>query len=263
MRNCLIMGFGRSGTSLMGGILHEAGYFMGENLYPPRHSNPKGFFECEAINGINEKILMPYDYCHRTEDYPKWEKTYSPYRPGEGHRWISYIPSDTHIVSHDQSISESIKSMVGMKRFAYKDPRFNYTLDVWMPLLPEDTVCICMFRDPSETVESVLTECASADYLSDFAIHRELTEELWYNSYQHLLKKVKKYPERTFLFVHYNQLISGERMEHLYSTLQFQIDSHFVEPSLYRSRMRYPTPIKIREVYRELCDLAKVDAFMQ
>ena len=30
MRNCLILGSGRSGTSMIGGILHQAGYFVGD-----------------------------------------------------------------------------------------------------------------------------------------------------------------------------------------------------------------------------------------
>ncbi|NIM13858.1 MAG: sulfotransferase family protein, partial [Candidatus Aminicenantes bacterium] len=55
MKNCLILGSGRSGTSMIAGILHKAGYFMGDNLYPPRSANPKGFFENWEINEINEK----------------------------------------------------------------------------------------------------------------------------------------------------------------------------------------------------------------
>ena len=61
MKNCIILGSGRSGTSMLGGILHNAGYFMGDNLYPPSISNPKGFFENPRINRINELILSKYD----------------------------------------------------------------------------------------------------------------------------------------------------------------------------------------------------------
>ena len=50
VKNCLILGSGRSGTSMIAGILHKAGYFMGDNLYPPRSANPKGFFENWEIN---------------------------------------------------------------------------------------------------------------------------------------------------------------------------------------------------------------------
>jgi hypothetical protein len=44
-RNCLILGSGRSGTSLAAGILAQAGYFMGDELWPVNIGNPKGQFE--------------------------------------------------------------------------------------------------------------------------------------------------------------------------------------------------------------------------
>ncbi|RME58681.1 sulfotransferase family protein, partial [Candidatus Parcubacteria bacterium] len=57
MRNVLILGSGRSGTSMVAGTLAKAGYFMGTQFVPPRESNPKGFFEDHEINDINEAIL--------------------------------------------------------------------------------------------------------------------------------------------------------------------------------------------------------------
>ena len=44
-RNCLILGSGRSGTSMAAGILARAGYFMGAELWPADIGNPKGYFE--------------------------------------------------------------------------------------------------------------------------------------------------------------------------------------------------------------------------
>jgi hypothetical protein len=60
MRNCIILGSGRCGTSMAAGCLAKAGYFMGEQLLPPRSANPKGLFEDEEINDINEQILAAY-----------------------------------------------------------------------------------------------------------------------------------------------------------------------------------------------------------
>lgn len=59
MRNVLITGCGRSGTGLMAGCLKKAEYFMGNNLYGKNDANPKGFFEDESINKINEDLLEP------------------------------------------------------------------------------------------------------------------------------------------------------------------------------------------------------------
>jgi hypothetical protein len=56
-RNLFILGSGRSGTSMVAGLFRNAGYFMGDKLHEPRHSNPLGFFEDAAVNNINESIL--------------------------------------------------------------------------------------------------------------------------------------------------------------------------------------------------------------
>jgi hypothetical protein len=256
MKNSLILGFGRSGTSLMGGILHQAGYYMGDGLYPPRHSNPKGFFECAFINGINERILRYYDYNLLNDTYPDLGKVYSPFCPGEGHRWLTYIATDIQVKSNDRSIPEDILRAVSIPNFAYKDPRFNYTLDVWLPFFKEDVVFLCMFRDPAETVESVITECATAEYLCDFAITHQLAEELWYNSYTRLLQKFNQISSRKFIFIHYEQLLSGSILDKIADFLCIKINDRFVEKTLYRTKTKYQVSVKTREVYERLCSLA-------
>jgi len=253
------MGFGRSGTSLMGGILHQMGFYMGENLYPPRDSNPRGFFECDFINGINERILKPYDYNLSNKINPEPQKLHSPFSPGEGHRWLAYITRETIVDSTDSEVLQDIRKATSIKNFAYKDPRFNYTLDVWMPYLKEDVVFICMFRNPAETVESVVTECATAEYLTNFSITHHLTERLWLNSYSHLLLKVKPGFSSRFVFIHYHQLLSGSIMEKLSNLFMTKIDNQFVEKKLNRTRTKYQVMTETDEVYEHLCNLAQFD----
>ena len=57
MKNVIILGSGRSGTSMVAGTLAKAGYYMGEQLLPANKANPKGFFEDIEVNAINEDIL--------------------------------------------------------------------------------------------------------------------------------------------------------------------------------------------------------------
>ena len=52
-----VLGCGRSGTSLVAGLFRNAGFHMGDNLYRPRPSNPKGFFEDVAVNGLNDDLI--------------------------------------------------------------------------------------------------------------------------------------------------------------------------------------------------------------
>ncbi len=263
MRNCLIMGFGRSGTSLMGGILHEAGYYMGEELYPPRHSNPKGFFENAMINGINERILKRYDYSLqgygiRDMGYgmPDPGKKWSPFIPGEGHRWLSYIPPDTNIKNDDPEILKDIREVLSPKGFAYKDPRFNYTLDIWEPLLDKGTLFLCIFREPGITIESVIKECETAEYLSEFSIDGELAETLWCNSYLHLLKKSEQMGPERFIFIHYEQLLSGDILQHISNRLKVTLKSDFVSNELSRVKTSRQVSGSTQQIYRKFCDLA-------
>jgi len=256
VKTCLVMGFGRSGTSLMSGILHDAGYFMGNDLYSPRHSNPKGFFENALINGINERILEEYDYCLRFEDFPVLSKKWSPYKPGEGHRWLSYIPEGVEITNTNPAIEEQIKEVLSHPDFAFKDPRFNYTLPVWEPFLPVDTLFLCLVREPGITIQSVLKECETAEYLFDFAITAELAEKLWTNSYLHLLKQTEKIDPDRFIFIHYRQLLSGKILQFLSEILQVKVDGRFISPELNRVREGLKVSGSTSKLYHRLCDLA-------
>ena len=135
MKNCLVLGFGRSGTSLMGGLLYHAGYFLGNHLHPARATNPKGFFEDVVINRINELILENFDNSIIRPDYPRYSKPYSPYSPGHGHRWLSLIKPGTLISCNNKEIIKQIIDAIDFKQpLAFKDPRFNYTLPVWQQL---------------------------------------------------------------------------------------------------------------------------------
>ena len=257
MNHCLIMGFGRSGTSLMGGILHHSGYFLGDNLYPPRESNPLGFFENDTINGINEAILAAYDQVRREssgkdpDDLPR-----SPFNPGYGQRWLSYIEPGLAIECADADIVSRIRSVVAAPGFAYKDPRFNYTLPVWDPLLPGGCVKICMFRHPDVTVESVIRDCATAPYLQGFEISREMIYLLWENSYRRVLGYQQSGFGVGLIFVHYEQLLTREKLPFISSRLGKGLDDSFITPELSRSKPNSVTPAGAAEVYRELCHLA-------
>ncbi len=57
-RRCaLVLGSHRSGTSVLSRALFAAGVFLGESLYGPRFDNPKGFFEDQITNQLDESLL--------------------------------------------------------------------------------------------------------------------------------------------------------------------------------------------------------------
>jgi hypothetical protein len=256
MKNCLIMGFGRSGTSMIGGILHTAGYFMGHDLFPPHRSNPLGYFENDTINAINENILKKYDYSALNTYYPKFQEPFTSFNPTYGQRWLSYISPETEITNSDPSIAESIQQVTSEPVFAYKDPRFNYTLHIWNKYLRNDTVFICMFRQPEITVESILTDCKHADYLRKFYINSSIAYTVWQNSYNHLLKILTPEMMKRTAFIHYQQILKRQKLDYLSQILEVKLDYSFVSDNLDRSRSQEYVPSEVREVYQKLCTLA-------
>jgi len=256
MRNCLVMGFGRSGTSLMGGILHRSGYYMGEELYPARDTNPMGFFENAEINGINEDILAGFDYSLSGFPNPYEGFRASPYHPGTGHRWLSLIPPRTLVQSSEEDVARRIAQAVAAENFAYKDPRFNYTLGTWLRHLSDEVLFLCMFRQPDVVVESVMQECSTATYLEGFQIDRDLAYRLWFNNYSNILGSYYPSLSSRILFIHYEQLLDGSALPALSMRLGRKLDPSFAAISLNRSRPSGDIPTDVYDIYSRLCELS-------
>lgn len=245
MHNCLILGSGRSGTSMLGGILNTAGYYMGENLYEPRKANPKGFFESPAINSINERLLGPHarSRCR----YPLmrlWRSLFS------AERWLAQIPLGTQITSTPR-IAARIAAEVAHRPFAFKDPRFCYTLPAWRPHLPRDTVFLCIFREPGRTVASILKERRRK--YPDLLLRSEDAFGVWSDMYEHVLKLHRH--DGNWLFVHYHQVLNGSALPAIEKFLGVQVDASFPDATLdHAPSIEAPAPALA--TYRELCALA-------
>ena len=53
----LVLGMHRSGTSLLSGLVAQAGVSIGKSVMPPAEDNPKGFFENQRVVDFNERLL--------------------------------------------------------------------------------------------------------------------------------------------------------------------------------------------------------------
>ncbi len=250
------MGSGRSGTSMLGGILHQAGYFMGEKLHKPHESNPKGFFEWYRINKINEDILAGYGQkTLKARLIRKLMKHYVVQDPGLNQRWLFSIPPEVDIAYCNPDIEKAIKSVVSREPFCYKDPRFSYTLPVWKNYLKPGTVFICVFREPNVAVDSILKECRDRDYLESLKIDRRSAFRVWINIYSHILFKHVRSCEN-FLFVHYNQVYEGSALPLLSDYLEVNLKADFVDKDLKRTVSFRAIPGDAKKIYRQLCLLA-------
>ena len=252
MQNIIILGSGRSGTSLASGLFAKSGFFMVDNSWDSRESNPKGFFEDEEVNEINEDILQPL--------VPKRLKflgiTIFKNRPLKWERWLSEVALDAKIKSIP-SIEKRIEKLTSRKPFCFKDPRFSYTLEVWRPFL-EDTIYICVFRNPMKTVNSMIKECIDTSKLKipnrEIIINIKQGFRIWSLMYKHILNKHSKVG--TWIFLHYNQLFDVKVLRNLGNITGANIDYSFPDKAFNRSRKLDTMPQSVSDIYNELCSRA-------
>lgn len=245
------MGAGRSGTSMVAGLLAKAGYFMGQDLFPGRDSNPKGFFEAPEINGINEELIQQSG----TMDEALPRRWFSAYHPKGGQRWLARLTPGARIHS-TPPLNHRMACLVNQAPFCFKDPRFCYTLPAWRPHL-KDTVFICVFRDPVSTVNSIMKECAAMEYLHDLNMTFETALDVWKLMYQHVLATHRQSGD--WLFIHYEQVISGDALDKISRLTSAHLDPEFPDSRLRRSHPDRHAGAAANRIYFELCQLAQCD----
>lgn len=230
---------------MVAGTLSAAGYYMGDRMMPPTESNPKGYFEAFDIEEINEDILSL-----TTPSKPGGlSRKLFPCRPRRSQFWLSRVQVGTSISCPD-SLVRKIEEKTSHAPFCFKDPRFCYTLPAWRPFL-RDAVFICVFRDPAITVSSIMKEVKSVEYLKDFWITAGGAMKVWSLMYRHILEVHCSAGE--WLFLHYDQVISGEAMARIRDFTGANIDTSFPERSLRRSAAAGNVPVDVRDLYNELC----------
>lgn len=249
MHNLIVLGSGRSGTSMAAGLFHKAGYFMGDDLYPPNEANPKGFFENHEINGINEDILWQV-MARRPKGIAG--SLFFKRRPDEGQLWLSRVPLGASITCPER-VKDKIRKLVARTPFCFKDPRFSYTLPCWQPLL-RDTRFVVVFRNPADTAKSILKECKDASYLHSLSISREETLKLWQLMYSHILNMYRA--DGSWLFLHFDQMLDTQGLDLLEEFAGAEVDRSFPERSLKRSICNEPVPAELTVLYHILCELA-------
>ncbi len=252
MRNCFVLGAGRSGTSMVAGAIAGAGYHVGDDLIGARPANPKGFFEDREVNRINEDLL---DRVVRARPAGPAAALFR-HRTRHGQRWLAPLPLDARIVT-DPAITARIASAVSHQPFCLKDPRFSYTLDIWQDALAVPAAQVCVFREPGRTAESVLREVREARYLRDLRIDRNQVLRVWTLMYRHILERHHRRGD--WLFLHYDQVVDRSSLDRLDDLLDAHVDRTFADAAVGRSSddtRPGRLPRATAQVYATLCELA-------
>jgi hypothetical protein len=129
----LICGTGRSGTSAVARLLHEAGISVGHELIPADEHNAEGYYEERQLVAVNEAILAA----------------------AELHDWFATVSREQMLnVAH--GFVPEMMALATNATPAWKDPRFCWTLEAWLEVLPGRPRVIVCLRSPAEVVASTM-----------------------------------------------------------------------------------------------------------
>jgi len=240
MRDCVVVGCGRSGTSLTAGLLARAGYDCGRELLPPDEGGPSGFFESRAVNAVNERLLARYDASMLAGGYSR------PLRDGE--RWLAVLPPEVEVEATPE-LRNAMAEALPSSPYCCKDPRLGYTLAAWRPLF-DGAVFVCVFRHPLATARSIARDVR----YGDLSVDEGTGIEIWKATYRRVLDRHRRAGD--WLFLHYDELLDGAGVEELGRTLGAPLDPGLVDRALRRERPDEPPPAETAPLYAELCALA-------
>jgi len=252
MKNLIILGAGRSGTSLVTGMLATAGYNMGDNYLPPSPSNPKGFFEDATVTAINDAILQnAFPYCLGPtieRRSPRLARVFHHYVPRPTQLWLAGLGA-WRPKPATRRFDRDIQRLL-VEPYCYKDPRFYFTLPIWRPHL-RNVGFVCVFRSPDRTAESIMRECAEAPYLVDLHMTRRKALRVWEHSYRWILRHHAEGGD--WFFIHFDQALTTAGMDRLEAFAGATVDRSFADGRLSRARSDGAYG---GSTYRRLCALA-------
>ena len=129
MHNLIVLGCGRSGTSMVAGTLSTAGYWTDDSWNSDRY-NPKGYFESLAIHRINEEILSPV-INSPFESLSATTGSIEKNAPDE-QSWLGILEPKKQL-SLNETLASRMRDSLTKTPFCLKDVRFSYTLELWKP----------------------------------------------------------------------------------------------------------------------------------
>lgn len=246
--NCLILGSGRSGSSLVAGLFRNTGHYLGADLREATTSNPRGYFEDHEIIDINERLLDQVVWAP-----PGLSQVKSGLTPNVA-RLVPVYGSRTTVGQHllavpaglgkgmavDETLAARMVAQTRNTPFAFKDPRFSFTLPAWRPYLPADTVFVCVFRHPVATVASMVKDTRDREYLYNLRLSERRAYKAWHAAYSNLLRQSDA--GGNWLFVEYEDVLSGRAVDAIESLVGTELDRSVIAPELRHARNEGSAP---------------------
>lgn len=174
-KTVIVIGHGRSGTSLTAGMLKILGVDVGINARPDK-DNPRGRFEDESFEEMNIKI-------------------------------VNYKDKEDKSSEVKQKLSNEIKTLIKRKSknkliWGWKHPFTIFTIDFFLPYLL-NPYFIFVFRNPIDVVNSTL-EFGHGGKMNFFQAFQSV------NSYnKEILNFLVKHPDLPKIFITFENIISN------------------------------------------------------
>lgn len=260
MRNLIILGTGRSGTSMATALFrNDPDVFYGHEIIGATEANPYGYYEDDVINKVNDMLIkrmlgtwildvLPAKLSRRAEKL-LCEPVHRDYRAlwlAAPRRWPrGRLPRD---------FGRLMGALTRRQPFCYKDPRFSVTLPFWRPHLPDDTQFLVVYRDPDRTVDSMLRDARQA-YARPLPLTPRWAFTCWFRTYSRLFDVMAR-EEQKWLLVSYDQIMNKQALPALARFAEADVDAGQLDPSVSRSdaRAQYDFGVarRCRDLYRRL-----------
>lgn len=254
--NCIVLGSGRSGTSMINLLLANAGFYFGSRHIGYDEGNPLGYYEDRNVNNANDVLLWPY---FRAGPARVWRRiTRKPHLESWQGWLLDITPEQAEALSVPNSLRESFVEFFKRQPFAYKDPRFSFTLPAILPLLPSKTVFICVYRDPRQVVVSTIKEARKETKHRDWQDRYPINYcyRMWEAHYRCIINAYTKF-QLSCVFVRYERLISGRCVSKISDLVGAKLDGSLIKPELNRIEpSAVPMPASTSALLAQLDELS-------
>ena len=241
----LVAGSGRSGTSLMSGILRHMGLHVPEPEVVADRSNPRGFGEPQWVVDFHDTLL------HRVNVHP------GDARPGA---WFDAGRAGTREWNRSDLAAWLQEQFAVSDSLVVKDPRISWFLGLWRVAAVRNgasTSTITMLRHPAEVVGSKNTyyggKLGDISRLAGWTNMMLFTERATRSSPRSFVRYHDLLADWTSSVVRVGDELEIDRIQHA-GTRAMQEIHQFVDPQLHRVRASWQdlaVPPALREIAEE------------
>ncbi|QXC60847.1 sulfotransferase [Aquihabitans sp. G128] len=239
----LVVGAPRSGTSLVGQLLADAGFHFGRHLLAATDANPRGFYEDVEVTELGDELLLPH-----------LPPGHGPAEAPARLAWLAVL-GDEVSVSATPAQRARFAALLPERPACIKDPRFPYVLDAWRPALRPGTRFVAVVRAPGEVATSLRAMWQrDPGYYAGFEVTLDHGFALWEAVNRRLLRLCA---DGRWLVVDHADLVTGRALPALGRFVGLPIPEGAIDVDLHRSAPAPGTPDRAAALYAALAALAR------